>query len=271
MSDHPETALPYLEEENDPIDLTGDEVAPEVEEEASSVEEQPAPEEPTPAPAPQNTINDQLAQLLAVQTREAEARQQQAEEQRRQQQEAQRPKPLMEREDWRQRYEEALERSTYDGAARTDLARMNQELVREEAQSMFLDMRGELQLEMRADTALRSAVQSVQRQYGDVVTEADYMQVAQDVFGLDRANLARALDPGLNPQAAQVQQLLAETAAGRAFLSGRVQKNKQQTPPPNPRSATRTATPGKAKPSSSDMWTDTNYVNGVMADAWRRK
>lgn len=285
-SEHADTALPYLSsEENDAIDLTGTEVlTPEPEEVVTSdtPEAEAATEETTDEAAPSADIGnpitpapnltEQMAQLVAMQTADMQRRQQEAAEQQRlaqlQAQQASAPKPLMEQEEWRSRYYDMMSRAPYDEDARGVFATMNRELAREEAQAQVATMREELRLEMRGDNILRSAATSARQQYGDLISDADFNAVAAEVFGDNPAAIARALDPHLNPNADRTREILAQAAAGRAFLSGRAQQPARPTPPPNPRTGARAANPTKPTKTAQDMWNDPNYLDGVMGDVF---
>lgn len=278
MSEPPELQ-PYLGAENDDIDLSGTPLEPEADEpENVGTDEQdsPAPEQEEAAPEaapPAPDLNASLTAMIELQRNQMEAQQRQAEEARRQaaeqQQRASAPKPLMEQEEWTAQYDEAMSAAAYDPTARQTLMRMNRELAQEQAQQMMNSFRGDMQLQMRADQVLRQSVEASRTQYGDLVTAEDFDAVAAQVFGDDRANIARALDPQYNPQAAQTRQMLAWAAMGKAQAEGRSQRPAPTTPPPNPRTAARTQ-PGKPAP-KNDMWADEDYVNGVYADLWSRK
>lgn len=233
---------------------------------APAPETPPAPEptsEPEPAAPPVPNLTEQMTGLVSTIRADYERRQQEAEQSRQaelqRQAEAARPRPLMEQDEWRTRYDAALERSSFDPDARRLVASMNQELAREQAQALMAQTRDELRLEMQADNLLRSAAREALTPYGGLLTEADFQAEAERVFGGDRAALAQALR---SPQAAQLRETLADAAMGRAFRAGRIQQPTRATPPANPRSAAR---PAPAAPAPVNEVTD---PDAVMAALW---
>lgn len=207
--------------------------------------------EPTPEAPPAPDLNTTVAQLAATMQAQMAAQQQQAEQtrqaQERQQQEQARPVALLDQEVWREKYYETLSRSSYDSEAAREIAGMNQELAREQAQQMIHGMREEMRLEMQADSLMATAARESLTPYGGLVKESDFTAVALEVFGGNRAQLAAALSPQ-NPKSAELRLTLADAAAGKALREGRITPGKPNpTPPANPRSAAR-PTPGAAVP-----------------------
>lgn len=272
--------------ENDVIDLSGaatppeevtnDTPTPEQDQPQDAPEETPSNSDAAPVAPAQPDFTAQLAQLTATMQQDLQARHQREEQARQaealRQQEAARPKPLMEQDEWRERYEQAATAMSYDADARRQFAAMNQELAREQATQMMSQMRGDIQYEMRSSTAIRDTYIAAQGQYGNAVTEADVEAAAARAFGQDRAGLARALDPAINPGAADVRQFLADAAFGVAYRAGRVKPASPATPPPNPRSAARTSTPAKTPTDpNAEMWNDRDWLDQQTTDLWRTR
>lgn len=260
--------------ENDQIDLTGvevpEDVTPEPDTEQDAIPEAEAEDttpEPEPTPAPAVNPGDFMARMermAALQEQQMLAQQQAAEQQRRQQEEAARPKPLMEQDEWRTRYEDAAERMTYDPEARRTFMTMNNELAREQVRAELAPIQQQFQLEARGDTVLREAGQAVRQQYGDMVSDEAFGRLALQIFG-NRAEVARALDAS-NPQSAMTRDMLAKLAIGDAVAAGKYKPGTTPKPPPNPRSPARSSTPAAPAP-VKEAWGDDDFIAGVISDA----
>lgn len=114
--------------------------------------------------------------------------------------------------------------------------------VTNQALSQFEQQRlAPLRLEMNADRIVQSAAQQAVQQASGYITAEDFQAAAGELFGTDRAQLAAALDPNMNPNATRFRDALADLAAGRALRTGRIAPKANPTPPGNPRSAARPA------------------------------
>lgn len=220
------------------------------------------PAAPTPTP-PVDAAQQAVLDLARSQREFYEQQRQQLEQQRLEQQRqaalAAQPKPLMEQEAWSQRYYDALERASYDTEARAQLARMNQELAREEAQSLVSQQMSVVRLEFQAENLVRSVAATAAQQHAGLVTPDEIVRTAEAFFGGNKPLMAQAL------QSPEAQQQLVALAIGQKAMSGGLAAKPAPSPPPAVRSNGRT--PTVAQPNGQQPW-DTEWADSVIEQAF---
>lgn len=265
-----ESPLEYLQDDEPetPIQEGGSEAPQDEGQEPDSPQAQPEPQAP---PAPDMAA--QLSALIQSQTERTQRDEQQRQEFQRAEQlrqfEANRPKALMEQDDWRARYDQAAEEMAYNPAARQTFMQLSADLADERAGAQVARMQESMRYEMRAKDVTGAALRLAQTQYGAQITEAAFEQAADLVFGQNRGQLAQILDPQINPNAAQAREMLSGLAVGLGQLRGQATvPPKNPVPPANPRSAER-ARPGTRQPTASmDEDAYAAFMQGAIDDAY---
>lgn len=204
--------------------------------------ETPAPEEQQPAWL-QNLEAVTATMRAQTEMQRQEMEQRRANELQRQQIES-RPVPLMERESWREEFQDVASRAGYDPQAARRMMEMQSELADERAEQRARQILGQelapLRAEMQAGAYVAENARAAVRDGGGLITEQDFAQAADAVFGGNRVALAQALDPQ-NPNNAVIRQQISTYALGLAVQQGRLRPGSAPSVPANPRSAARPA------------------------------